>query len=150
MLIIEKLVFFALGIICGGWLVGFIAGEHIQEREQAAYAQGQREGIEEVTGKMVEPVEMPGEVPPVMASRETVPAPRPEEIAAARHLANNAGDCESIYCADCPCKGEEDVGCFAVGNEGSTLDAITMDFAAERIARAWLASHGIPVEEPAS
>lgn len=97
-------------------------------------------------GAPAEPVEEPGEAPRVMASRE----PRPEEIAAARHLANNAGDCESIYCADCPCKGEEDVGCFAVGNEGSTLDAITMDFAAERIARAWLASHGIPVEEAAS
>ena len=51
MLLIEKLAFFALGLVCGGWLVGFIAGAHIQKREQAAHAQGRREGIEEATAK---------------------------------------------------------------------------------------------------
>lgn len=82
-------------------------------------------------GAPAEPVDMPGEAPPVMASRE----PRPEEIAAARTVVKEGG-CASVHCGDCPylCDGPAS---GTIENNPLVVEA----------ARAWLASHGIPVEE---
>lgn len=144
MLLLEKLAIFAFGIVCGGWLVGFIAGAHIQEREQAAFLEGRREGIEEATGKAAEPVELPGEAPLVMASREPmveVKASSASVIAAVRSIAKREGVCYPVPCYVCPnlCKGLPAGG-----------DAYKPDPHVAEAARAWLASHGIPVEEAAS
>ena len=118
MLLIDKLFFFALGIVCG--LVAFFAG-----------AQGRREGIERAGGKGYEPVEMPDEAPPVMIPSE----PKPEEIAAARLLACDKDEERGSFCGGVEC----DLCPFLHDRHPVTHHA----------ARAWLASHGIPVEEAA-
>ena len=145
-----------VGLLIGGFvgIVGFsfLAAGKIQDltdardRFEAAYTTAEADkhrALAEVD-RLRTMLDKPGETLPIMVPRETmveVKVSSASVIAAVRSIAKREGVCYQVPCYVCPnlCKG------LPAGGNAYKPDPYVAE-----AARAWLASHGIPVEEAAS
>lgn len=116
-----------------GWVLHAfcaISGRQADHEEDESHARV-RYAMQETIGERAKGYwHVTGDNPNVMLTKV---GPRPEEVAAARAIAKNpVGYCDGVLCENCP---------FNPCSTGHSAEEWIAT------ARAWLASHGLPVEE---